>query len=147
MRPLWQRPTRMLALTLLLPILGGWVGAHASHAQVHWHKAGASVYGQPCDPWEIFGNHDNLLSLTTFGFAELDMGTALGGLPYLARIRVKDPISRRSATLRRVDIGRGGGPIRGVHRRIDILWTALKRLLRSRSSCSWTGVVLWRRLR
>ena len=119
-----------------------------------WHQTGASTFGQPCDPGEIVGYHGDPIAQRPDGtypnpliFAELGMGTALGGLHYAQRIRVKDPVSRRSITLRKLDIGLGGSAIAGLRRGLDVLWPALRRLLKGRASCSWTGRLWWRVLK
>jgi len=113
-----------------------------------WHRTGASVFGPICDPGEtVQGYRGDHLPSHPWAFAELGMGTALGGLPYRARLRIQDPVSHRSMTVRRLDIGLGGGLVAGLRRSIDIYDWALRRLLRGRFSCSWTGVVKYRLLK
>ena len=111
-----------------------------------WHRTGASVFGQPCDAGEVVGYRGDSLNANPLTFAELGMGTALGGLKYRQRIRVKDPVSKRSITLWKIDIGLGGSAIAGLRRGLDVLYPALRRLLKGRASCSWTGRLYWRRL-
>ena len=112
-----------------------------------WHRTGASVFGQPCDAGEVVGYRGDSLNANPLTFAELGMGTALGGLKYRQRIRVKDPVSRRSITLWKIDIGLGGSAIAGLRRGLDVLYPALRRLLKGRASCSWTGRLWWRVLK
>lgn len=73
------------------------------------------------------------------------MGNALGGLGYGARIRVLWPRTHRRITIRKRDIGLGGGNVGGLRRSIDLYEPVLTYLLRGRS-CTWTGVLLWRRM-
>lgn len=112
-----------------------------------WHQTGASVFGVPCDASEFTGYRGASFAQNPWTFAELGMGTAMGGLPNHARIRVQDPRSHRQITLVKNDIGLGGGAVGGYRRTLDVLWPALHRLLRGRANCSWTGVLKWRRLR
>ena len=141
---------RALAVLLLAAICAATLvcAVRAPAAQAtKWHQTGASVFGQPCDPWETIGYRGDLFATHPLTFAELGMGTYLGGLPYRARVRVKDPVSRRSITLLKLDIGAGGDTVHGVRRGLDVLWPALRRLLKGRASCSWTGVLWWRVLK
>lgn len=73
-------------------------------------------------------------------FAELRMGTALGGLPYRAKIRVL--YRHRKITLAKRDIGLGGGDVGGFPRSID-LWHRAAAYLR----IPGLAVVQWRRIR
>lgn len=77
-------------------------------------------------------------------FAELEEGTALGGLPHGTRIRIRDPHSGREATIVKRDIGAGGSNVGGYTRAID-LWSPVAEKV-FHASCSWTGVVEWHRL-
>jgi phage shock protein A len=52
-------------------------------------------------------------------FAELDMGKALGDLPYKTALKIAR--AGKSVVARKLDIGAGGGPIAGLPRKID-LW-------------------------
>lgn len=135
---------RRAALILALILACTWAGTAGATA---WHRTGASVFGQPCDPWETIGYHGDKFADHPLTFAELGMGTALGGLAYRQRIRVKDPVSRASITLRKLDIGLGGDAVAGLRRGLDVLYPALRRLLKGRASCSYTGVLWWRVLR
>ena len=135
---------RRAALILALVVACTWAGTAGATS---WHRTGASVFGQPCDPWETIGYRGDLFATHPLTFAELGMGTYLGGLPYRARLRIKDPVSRRSITLIKTDIGAGGDTVSGVRRGLDVLWPALRRLLKGRASCAWTGVLWWRVLR
>ena len=52
-------------------------------------------------------------------FAELGMGNAMGNLPHMAPARIS--YKGRSVIARKMDIGAGGGPVKGRPRAID-LW-------------------------
>lgn len=112
---------------------------------VHWQHAGASVFGGACEPGEHTGYRGDYLPTRWRSFAELGMGTALGGLAYNQQIRVLWPATHRRMTIRRRDIGLGGGAVAGLRRAIDLYEPVLTYLLRGRS-CTWTGVLLYRRL-
>lgn len=56
-------------------------------------------------------------------FAELDMGSGLGGLSPRSWWFIHH--SRHVVRAQKLDIGRGGGPIAGVHRGIDLWWETL----------------------
>lgn len=79
----------------------------------------ASDYGGPSDPTS--GTHgykgDNLNG--KMAFAELNMGTALGNLPYKSKVTIN--YKGKSVIAEKLDIGAGGGPCHGHARRID-LW-------------------------
>jgi hypothetical protein len=79
----------------------------------------ASDYGGPGDPTSgTHGYHgDNLVG--KMAFAELRMGTALGNLPYRAKVRVE--YNGRSVIAEKLDIGLGGAGCGGHSRDID-LW-------------------------
>lgn len=115
--------------------------AHAR--EVRWQRAGASIYGGACE-YGSTGYRGDDLRARWRSFAELGMGSALGGLPYLARIRVLNPRNHRRMTIRKRDIGGGGGAVLGLARSIDLWQPVAARLFNA--SCTWTGVVLWRRV-
>jgi hypothetical protein len=101
---------------------GGGVGPSAGGRRV-----GASMFGGPGDPGTgHIGYRGDDLNVHPDSFAELDMGHALGGLPYMAGLRVTGP--RGSKMLYKRDIGAGGGPVNGVHRGIDLWYTAAQDL-------------------
>jgi hypothetical protein len=84
---------------------------------------GASTFGGPGDPGTGSTGYrgDNLYQKPD-SFAELKMGTALGGLPYMAGMKVTGP--KGSKTLYKRDIGLGGGPVSGHSRDIDLWFQA-----------------------
>jgi len=131
-----------LGVCLLLALV--WPSPAA--ARQVWHRAGASTFGGPCEPSEHTGYRGDFLPARWRSFAELNMGTALGGLPYGARIRVLNLRTHRRLNIRRRDIGAGGGPVFGVPRVIDLYFPVTRFLDPSASCSSWTGVIWWRRL-
>lgn len=139
-------------LAILLFVLPGAAGA----SDVHWNRASASTFGGPCQPSEHTGYRGDYLPDRWQSFAELSTNftaplsqldfAALGHLPHNARVRVLNPQTRRRLTIRKRDVGRGGPPIRGHRRRIDLYWKVTRYLDPSASCSSWSGVLLWRRL-
>ncbi len=88
---------------------------------------GASVFGGPGDPGTgHIGYRGDDLNVFPNSFAELNMGTAMGNLPYLAALRVTGP--RGSKVLRKRDIGAGGGNVQGKTRGIDLWYKAAEAL-------------------
>ena len=88
---------------------------------------GASEFGGPADPGTgHIGYRGDDLNLHPDSFAELNMGTALGGLPYMAKLRVTGP--RGSKVLRKRDIGAGGGDVNGHTRAVDLWYKAAQDL-------------------
>lgn len=117
---------------------------HTAQARkVTWRVAGASVFGGACEPAEHTGYRGDYLPARPWSFAELGMGSALGGMPYMATIRVLSPVTHRRRNLKLRDIGRGGGDVMGHRRAIDLYEPALTYLL-GRRNCNWTGIILWR---
>jgi hypothetical protein len=97
-------------LDSLLPSAGG-------------QRVGASYYGGPSDPSSgVTGYRGDNLMQHPDSYAELNMGHALGGLPYLTPLRVS--YGGKSAILKKRDIGAGGGPVDGVPRAIDLWYEA-----------------------
>lgn len=85
---------------------------------------GASFFGGPTDPGTGHtGYRGDDLRKHPNSFAELGMGHAMGGLPYLARVAFTGP--KGSATLVKRDIGDGGAAVRG-HKRAADFWHAVK---------------------
>lgn len=82
---------------------------------------GASMYGGPTDPSSGTRGYKGDTLTGTMAFAELDMGTALGDLPYRTKLRITNPKNGKSVIAEKLDIGAGGGPVQGHARRID-LW-------------------------
>jgi len=110
-----------------------------------WHRAGASTFGGPCEPGEHTGYRGVWLP-GTLSFAELGMGTAMGGLPNRARIRVLDLRTHRRINVTKNDVGFGGSDVFGVRRTVDLYWTATHALDPRASCSSWTQAIYWRRL-
>ena len=86
----------------------------------------ASDYGGPGDPSSgSTGYHgDNLNG--RMAFAELGMGTALGNLPYRAKVVIT--YNGRSVTAEKLDIGLGGNGCGGHPRAIDLWWQTAQAL-------------------
>lgn len=79
----------------------------------------ASMYGGPSDHTGSTGYHGDNLS-GTMAYAELGMGTALGGLPYRQKVRVT--YKGKSVVAEKLDIGAGGAGCGGHSRAIDLWW-------------------------
>lgn len=86
----------------------------------------ASDYGGPGDPTSGTHGYKGDLLTGRMAFAELDMGTALGNLPYKSKVRVT--YNGKSIVAEKLDIGLGGGPCGGHARRIDLWWETAKAL-------------------
>ena len=86
----------------------------------------ASEYGGPSDPTSgKIGYHgDNLTG--RMAYAELGMGTALGGLPYGHRLTIT--YGGRSVVAEKLDIGLGGPGCGGHSRAIDLWWETAQAL-------------------
>jgi hypothetical protein len=87
----------------------------------------ASQFGGPGDPrtGNIGYREDDLLAHPD-SYAELDMGSALGGLPYLTPLRVT--YQRASAVMFKRDVGLGGPGLDGLPRAVDLWWQAAQAL-------------------
>jgi hypothetical protein len=87
---------------------------------------GATEYGGPGDPSSgILGSSGaNLLafpdSYAELGGASFQTATAMGGLPYETPLRIT--WGGHSAIAYKRDIGRGGGPVDGLPRVLDLWW-------------------------
>lgn len=91
-------------------------------------KMGASVFGGPGDPGTgHIGYKGDDLRKKWNSFAELNMGTAMGGLPYGAGRWVTGP-NGKSLKLYKRDIGKGGGNVNGRVRGIDLWYKAAQKL-------------------
>lgn len=91
-------------------------------------KMGASVFGGPNDPGTgHIGYRGDDLRKKWNSFAELNMGTAMGGLSYGAGRWVTGP-NGKSLKLYKRDIGRGGGNVNGRVRGIDLWYKAAQKL-------------------
>lgn len=127
----------MIVAAFLLAFAG-----NADAKRIHWHTAGASFFGGPTDSSSGCTGYrgDNLCTPWKWrSFAELRMGSALGGLPYGARIRIL--YRGRKLTVVKRDIGLGGGNVGGFPRSID-LWHSAAAYLR----VPGLAVVRWRRV-
>lgn len=111
----------------------------ASATPVHWHKQGASVFT------DSVGTHDNNLWAKN-AIAELNMGTAMGNLPFGAKLRLHSESTHRTVTAWKLDIGAGGGSVFGYMRAVDIHCRTLRAL--GINDCqNWTGLIQWRRVK
>ncbi len=91
-------------------------------------KWGASVFGGPGDPGTgHIGYKGDDLRRYPNSFAELNMGTAMGGLPYRATRWVTGP-NGKTLKMQKRDIGRGGGSVNGRTRGIDLWYKAAHKL-------------------
>lgn len=99
------------------------------------YTVGASEYGLgesghscPKGPMDFGGK----------AFAELNMGTALGGLPCGTQLKIEAIGSSHNAPViaTKVDIGLGGAPVQGHARRIDLYYQTAKAI-----GFSGTGLV------
>lgn len=145
----------VLALIVILG-LGFLAVKDVQAKKVTWTATGASVFGGHCERSEYIGYRGDILQYYDSkkgrwvqnkwkSFAELGMGSAMGGLPHNAEVRVLYPPTGRKITIRKRDIGLGGGGIGGLPRAIDLYHPVAARI--AKAGCNWTGKVLWRRLR
>jgi hypothetical protein len=106
---------------------------------------GATEYGGPGDPSSgvIGASGANLLSdpdsYAELGGATFQTATALGGLPYMAPLRIT--WSSHSAIAYKRDFGLGGGPVDGLPRVIDLWWEFAGRLGIPYENGLWSGPV------
>lgn len=86
---------------------------------------GASEFGGPGDPTTPgdTGSCNKHMS-GKHAFAELMMGTGLGGLPCGTKLKIEAIGSSHNAPVvaERLDIGLGGAPVSGHARRVDLWW-------------------------
>jgi hypothetical protein len=106
---------------------------------------GASEYGGPGDPSSGTSGASGI-SLVTHpdSYAELggdtfQTATAMGGLPYLAPLRVT--WGGHSAVAYKRDFGFGGGPVDGLPRAIDLWWEFARDLGIPYEDGLWSGAV------
>jgi|GEM_PF-5979220 len=87
---------------------------------------GASVFGGPGDPstGTVGYRGDHLPG--KMAYAELDMGLALGSLPYKQKLKITH--GGKSVIAEKLDIGAGGGPVQGHHRAIDLWYQTAAKL-------------------
>jgi hypothetical protein len=106
---------------------------------------GATEYGGPGDPSSgVTGARGDNLIAHPDTYAELggltwQTATAMGGLPYLAPLRIT--WGGRSAVAYKRDFGLGGGPIAGLTRVIDLWWQFAGRLGIPYEHGLWSGPV------
>jgi hypothetical protein len=106
---------------------------------------GASQYGGPGDPSTRgdVGYHSNHLA-GKMAFAELEMGHALGNLPYGTKLAIETFDGKKGGkqiVAEKLDIGLGGAPVQGHARRVDLWWETAKAL-----GFNGTGLVRIRRI-
>jgi hypothetical protein len=119
---LGQRPTWKKTNPIGLPSSGSGSGSGSSAPTSSALKQAvcASMYGGPTDPSSgTHGYHGDTLT-GTMAFAELKMGTALGGLPYKTQIRIE--YKGKAVVATKLDIGAGGPGCGGYQRGIDLWW-------------------------
>jgi hypothetical protein len=96
------------------------------------YVVGASEYGGPGDPSSGHTGSSGVDLTGKDAFAELDMGHALGDLPYHTKLiityRQSGETIPKSVTCEKLDIGAGGGPISGHARRVDLWYEVAKQL-------------------
>jgi cell wall-associated NlpC family hydrolase len=106
---------------------------------------GATEYGGPGDPSSgVLGSSGaNLLdapdSYAELGGTTFETATAMGGLPYLTPLRIT--WGAHSAIAYKRDIGRGGAPIDGLPRVLDLWWQLAGRLGIPYDDGLWSGPV------
>ncbi len=106
---------------------------------------GATEYGGPGDPssGRIGARGDDLLehpdSYAELGGLTWQTATAMGGLPYMAPLRIT--FAGRSAIAYKRDFGLGGGPVAGLPRVIDLWWQLAGRLGIPYEHGLWSGPV------
>jgi hypothetical protein len=106
---------------------------------------GATEYGGPGDPSSgvVGSSGANLLTLpdsyAELGGTSFQTATAMGGLPYLTPLRIT--WGTRSTIAYKRDIGRGGGPIDGLPRVLDLWWELAGALGIPYEDGQWSGPV------
>ena len=126
---------RKSVLTILLATILFFALSASAHSKVSWHRTGATVYSAGCN-----GAYGNVCGVSAF--AELGMGTAMGGLKPGTKVRFLLPNGRK-VDGRKLDIGLGGPPIGGLPRGADLRCELLRR--GGINNCvSWSAVVRWR---
>jgi hypothetical protein len=130
----------------LLAALGGMGGsAELGAGCAVSQTVGATEYGGPGDPSSgTVGASGASLNAQPDSFAELGgtsfaTASALGGLPYGTPLQIT--AAGRSVVAYKEDIGRGGGPIDGRPRAIDLWWQLARRLGIPYEDGRWSGTV------
>ena len=106
---------------------------------------GATEYGGPGDPSSgTYGaSGENLLahpdSYAELGGYTFQTATAMGGLPYMTPLRIT--WAEHSAIAYKRDFGRGGGPVDGLARVIDLWWQFATSLGIPYANGLWSGAV------
>jgi cell wall-associated NlpC family hydrolase len=106
---------------------------------------GATEYGGPGDPSSgVLGSSGANLLASPDSYAELggttfQTATAMGGLPYLTPLRIT--WGEHSAIAYKRDIGRGGAPVDGLPRVLDLWWELAGRLGIPYEDGLWSGPV------
>jgi hypothetical protein len=111
---------------------------HLPTGRYHDFLIGASMYGGPTDastPGHTGSNGTDLTTNNGMWYAELGMGTLLGGLPYGFELEITNSSTGQSAFCKKGDIGLGGAPVDGHARRIDLWYEAA-------AAIGFTGVEL-----
>src|SRR5213076_3491243 len=110
---------------------------------------GATEYGGPGDPSSgtVGASGANLLahpdSYAELGGYTWQTATAMGGLPYMAPLRIS--WGAHSAIAYKRDFGLGGGPIDGLPRVIDLWWQLATGIGIPYENGMWSGRVLVQR--
>jgi hypothetical protein len=108
-------------------------------------QVGATEYGGPGDPSSgVTGARgDNLLdhpdTYAELGGLTWQTATAMGGLPYMAPLRIT--WGAHSAIAYKRDFGLGGGPVAGLARVIDLWWQFAGRIGIPYEDGLWSGAV------
>jgi hypothetical protein len=106
---------------------------------------GASEYGGPGDPSSgtVGASGINLVehpdSYAELGGSTFQTARAMGGLPYMAPLRIT--WGGRSAIAYKRDFGLGGGPVDGIPRVIDLWWELAGDLRIPYNDGLWSGAV------
>lgn len=100
--------------------LGSAASAAAAAAGVGGQTVCASMYGGASDPSSGVHGYKGDTLTGRMAFAELNMGTALGNLPYKQKVRVT--YKGKSVVAEKLDIGAGGAGCGGHSRAIDLWW-------------------------
>jgi hypothetical protein len=117
----------------------------AGGAGASGQPVGATEYGGPGDPTSgtVGASGASLLvhpdSYAELGGVTFQTATAMGGLPYMTPLRVT--WNGRSAVAYKRDFGRGGGPVDGLARAIDLWWQFAAALRIPYESGRWSGAV------
>jgi len=102
---------------------------------------GASTYGGPADHVSGTVGAAGVSLPGKMAYAELDMGKALGGLPFHFKLKISR--AGRSVVAEKLDIGGGGDPVNGRPRAIDLWYDTAKALgvIGTSGPQAWLGVV------